>query len=92
MTNFIQASIFLLKAQCLIDIFEYKFQVVRATWVFSNPATYMQYKTLVRDKFGKTIHIKNWLVIFWQMSKLPKPPIIIIYHHQPVNWNHQVLP
>ena len=47
-----------------IDIFEYKFQVMHASWICSNLATSMQYKTLVKDKFGKTIHIKNWLVIF----------------------------
>ena len=49
-------------------------------------------KILEGKSFGKMVHIKNWLIIFWWMSKISKAPkIIIMCWLLPVNRNHRVL-
>ena len=37
-----------------------------------------QVTILEGENFGKTIYTKNWLIIYWQMSKISKAPKICV--------------
>ena len=37
----------------------------------------VQHKILEGENFSKTVHTKNWWIIFWRMPKLIKVPKII---------------
>ena len=78
-------------SDCQCNAYNGKFLCNNTSYV-PNYETYCWIQILEGENLDKTVHIKNWWIIFWQMPIIAKAPkIIIVCQISLVKWNCRVL-